>query len=95
MFAPSLFLLDSLQQVLHVSPKFLAHFLLVCRQIGDGGRVADAGQVGVFLPVLKRLADAVVFLDVVGELGTSGGGQRVLAYCGNKLLRVLFVQFLQ
>ena len=53
-----------LQQRRHVGPEFLARFLLIGRQLGDGGSVADAGEVGVFLPVLEHLADAGVFLDV-------------------------------
>jgi hypothetical protein len=43
--------------------------LLVGRQLGDGVRVTGAGEVGVFLPVLERLADAGVFIVVAGELG--------------------------
>jgi hypothetical protein len=43
--------------------------LLAGRQLRDGSRTADAGEVGVLLPVLERLADAGVFLGVVGELG--------------------------
>ena len=62
-------LLDFLQQRLHVGPQFLERFLLVRRQPGDGVRVTDPGEVGVLLPVLKRLADAGVFLSVVSELG--------------------------
>jgi len=43
--------------------------LLVGRQIDDGGRVANAGEFGVVLPVLERLTDAGVLLGVAGELG--------------------------
>jgi hypothetical protein len=43
--------------------------LLVGRQLGEGVRVADAADVGVLLPVLKRLANAGVLLGVVRELG--------------------------
>jgi len=68
----SLLLLDSLQQRRHVAPKFLARFLLVGRQLGDGARVADAGEVGVLLPVLERLVDAGELIGVVGELGLGG-----------------------
>jgi hypothetical protein len=41
--------------------------LLVRRQIGDGGRVADAGEAGVVLPMLERLADAGVLLLLVAR----------------------------
>jgi hypothetical protein len=40
----------------------------VRRQLTESIRVADAGEVGVFLPALERLADASVLLGVVGEL---------------------------
>ena len=48
---------------------FFARFLLVRRKLGDGGRVAEGVEVGVFLPVLECLAEAGVFLGVVRELG--------------------------
>jgi hypothetical protein len=47
--------------------------LLAGRQLGDGDRAADAGEVGVLLPVLERLADAGVLLAGLGELGAAGG----------------------
>jgi len=61
------------QQRRHVGPRFLARLLLAGRQLGDGRRVAVAGEVGNLLPVLERLANAGVFLGVVGELGLSVG----------------------
>jgi hypothetical protein len=43
--------------------------LLRGQQLCAGVRVADAGEVGVLLPLFERLADAREFLGVVGELG--------------------------
>ena len=65
--------------------------LLVGRQLGDGVRVADAGEVGVLLPVLERLPDAAVVLGVFGELGPGGEvgaepGEGLLAEAGVPLL---------
>jgi len=46
--------------------------LLGGRQLDDGGRVADTGEVRVLLPVSERLADAGVLLGVASELGPGG-----------------------
>jgi hypothetical protein len=58
-----------LQQGRYLGAQFLACFLLLRRQLGDGVLVADAGEVGVFLPVLECLADAGVLLGIAGDLG--------------------------
>src|SRR5262249_4750272 len=67
-----LFCFYFLQQRRHVGPEFLTLFLLVRRQLGDGVRVADAGEVRVCLPAMERLADAGVLLGIIGELGPCG-----------------------
>jgi hypothetical protein len=51
--------------------------LLIGRQLGDGGRVADAGEVGVFLPMLERLADAGVNLRDIDPLYFKTEGTRL------------------
>jgi hypothetical protein len=43
-----------------LEPELLARFSLVDRQLGDGVQVVDAGEVGVLLPEMERLADAGV-----------------------------------
>ena len=46
------------QQCIDLGPECAAGFLLVLGKLGQRGRVAQAGQVGVGFPVLERLGDA-------------------------------------
>jgi hypothetical protein len=64
---PSFLLNYFLKQLRHLGPQFFARLLLVSRQLSDGVRFENAGEVGVLLPVAERLADTGVFFGIVGE----------------------------
>ena len=55
-----------LQQCIDLAPELGESFLFVRGQFGQGGGVADAGQVGVGFPVLERLGDGLPRLRWAG-----------------------------
>jgi hypothetical protein len=79
--------LGPLQQRRHIGPELAAGFLLGFGEFGERRRIADAGEVGIGLPVLERLhrGGTVVRFTLIGyhRRGSMQDGKQLLRKAGN------------